>query len=72
MADEYGDFSDEHMLGSARMIEAAKRGYRLDPLGCLPDGSFPPAVVEADLRPYSCYLTIIFKQSTERHLRELS
>ncbi|MCP4657508.1 MAG: hypothetical protein GY856_19050 [bacterium] len=30
MANEYLDFEDHHRSGSARMIEAAKRGYLLD------------------------------------------
>ncbi len=50
MINDYRDFEDEHMLGSARMIEAAERGYRLDPKRCFPDGSFPPAVIEAILQ----------------------
>jgi len=32
------------------MIEAAASGYRLDPGRCLPDGSFPPAVIESLLK----------------------
>ena len=50
MKDDYQDFLDEYMLGSSRMIEAAASGYRLDPGRCLPDGSFPPAVIESLLR----------------------
>ena len=50
MKDDYQDFLDEYMLGSSRMIEAAASGYRLDPGRCLPDGSFPPAVIESLLK----------------------
>ncbi len=50
MADDYRDFLDEYMVGSARMIEAAERGYRLNPRRCLPARSFPPAVIESILQ----------------------
>ncbi len=53
MADDYRNFIDDYRLGSARMLRAAQRGYRLDSRHCLPDGSFPPAVVEAMLRASS-------------------
>jgi hypothetical protein len=36
MSDGYKDFRDEYMVGSRRLVEAAERGYRLDPGRCLP------------------------------------
>ncbi len=50
MANDYKDFEDEYMLGSGRLIEAAERGYRLDPRRYIPNGSFPPAVIEELLK----------------------
>jgi hypothetical protein len=50
MTHDYRDFEDHYVSGSARMVEAAERGYRLDPRRHLPDGSVPPAVVEAILQ----------------------
>jgi len=43
MADDYRDFLDEYRAGSAKMIEAAKRGYRLDPSLA----THPPCLVPA-------------------------
>ncbi len=53
MTNDYRDFDDHYVSGSARMIEAAERGYRLDPRRHLPGGSLPPAVVSAILRATS-------------------
>ncbi len=50
MENDYKDFQDEYMLGSSRLVEAAERGYRLDPGRYLPEGSLPPAVVESILK----------------------
>ncbi len=50
MVDDYEDFRNQYMVGSQRLIEAAERGYRLDPSEVLPNGSFPPAVVEEILQ----------------------
>ena len=50
MACGYQDFLDAHMSGFAQMIEAAERGYLLDPLLCLPEGSFPPTLIPSILQ----------------------
>ena len=50
MVEDYEGFRDEYMLGSQRLIEAAEQGYRLDPSKALPDGSFPPAIVQEILQ----------------------
>jgi hypothetical protein len=51
MANDYQDFLDEYLLGSSRMVEAAERGYRLDPRLCLPTGSQPPMLADTILSP---------------------
>ena len=40
-------FSDRP--GSRRLVEAAEKGYRLDLRRYLPEGSFPPSMIEAML-----------------------
>ncbi len=50
MASDYQDFLDEYLLGSARMVEAAERGYHLDPRLCLPTGSQPPMLADTILQ----------------------
>jgi hypothetical protein len=50
MANDYQDFLDEYLLGSSRMVEAAERGYRLDPELCLPTGSQPPMLADTILQ----------------------
>ena len=50
MRDDYQDFEDEYTVGAERLVQAAERGYRLDPGRHIPAGSFPPAVIEAMLQ----------------------
>jgi hypothetical protein len=46
MRNDYKDFEDAYEIGVQRLIEAAAQGYRLDSRRHLPDGSFPPSVIE--------------------------
>jgi len=46
MSNDYKDFADAYAIGAQRLIEAAAKGYRLDPRRHLPEGSFTPSVIE--------------------------
>jgi len=50
LANTYKDFVDEYELAADRLIQAALRGYRLDPSLHFPTGSFPPAVIDGLLK----------------------
>ncbi len=50
MRDDYDDFVDAYQIAAQHLVEAAEQGNRLDPRRHLPDGSFPPSVIEEILR----------------------